>query len=137
MHSLCARDRTRRIRAQSLQSESGTRSSLRAASQGLIGTRLLSYWMMLFFIFRCSRPVTLLLHFPASIFKAFERKSLTTSRNELAVWGEYSIWPEAALSYFFTGTPWFHAAVSVLYACSLGLLATISTDANHGSFNNC
>jgi hypothetical protein len=90
-----------------------------------------------FFIIRRSLAVPALLLFPASTFLLFERKSLTTDTSNAAVWGQYCVWPEATLSYFFTATPWSHEAVQVLDFCALRLIDSFSVDATHGQKSNC
>lgn len=90
-----------------------------------------------FFIIRRSFAVPALLLFPASTFMLFERESLTTDTRIAAVWGEWCVWPEYTLSYFFTGTPWSHAAVQVLDFCVLRLIDSFSVDATHGRVTPC
>jgi hypothetical protein len=100
-------------------------------------SKRLAYMDDTFFIIRRSLAVPALLLFPASTFMLFERESLTTDTSNAAVWGEWCVWPEATLSYFFTGTPWSHAAVQVLDFCALRLIDSFSVEATHGHRSNC
>jgi hypothetical protein len=108
-----------------------------AVAGPLWNSKRVTYMKDTFFIFRRSLAVPALLLFPASSFGMFERKMFSNDTRNAAVWGEWCIWPEYTLSYFFTGTSWSRAAVHVLELCQLRLINTFVVDGTHARMTEC